>query len=99
MPLVRTTNLASQPGERLERKKETLAAVVQSKNLLLAYGPTVTVVAVEVTPPAVAVMLAVPVVTAVASPLFGEVFEMLTFELSEELHVQVVVTIPVVLSL
>ena len=55
--------------------------------------------AIEVTPPAVAVMLEVPVATAVASPLFGEVFEMLTFELSEELQVAVVVTTPVVLSL
>jgi hypothetical protein len=54
--------------------------------------------ATDVTPPAVAVMLDVPVVTAVASPLVGEVFEMVTTELAEEVQVQVDVTTPVVPS-
>ena len=59
------------------------------------YGPTVTVAEFEVTPPEVAVMVAVPTATAVASP----VDEMLTVVLGTDVQVAMVVTLAVELSL
>ena len=59
------------------------------------YGPTVTVAEFEVTPPDVAVMVAVPTATAVASP----VDEMLTVVLGTDVQVAMVVTLAVELSL
>jgi hypothetical protein len=59
------------------------------------YGLTVTVALTEVTPPEVAVMVAFPVVTAVTSPLLGEVFEMVATELGTDVQVAMPVTLAV----
>jgi hypothetical protein len=60
---------------------------------------TVTVAELEVTPPEVAVIVALPTPTAVTSPLVGDVFDTVATELRTDVQVALAVTLAVVPSL